>query len=158
MIKGNSVIGAIQRRLPGGNIYKDLAQSIKGPHYGFKASLLRFLRCLSVYCLGCRGRGFARKNYPIGELREPYPKLYHFTPHTNVEKILKEGLIPGPSGAVYMTEWKGLFAGRELSCFEIDVVRLVASHHMNVMISLHEFTTDYVPPECLKLIEPPGRK
>lgn len=142
------MIGAIQRRLPGGTIFKDLVQSIKGPHYG---TFLRFFRCLSVYCLGCRA--FSRKNYPIAELRPPYPVLYHFTPAANIEKIQKDGLITGKSGEVYMTEWRGLFEGRDLACFEINVEKMASmGHKVNVMISPHEFTTDYVPPECLRLI------
>lgn len=137
----------IRRRLPSGTIYFDLVQSVRQYRYGARATALRFLRCLSVYCLGCR---FARKNRPIAELRPPYPVLYHFTPEANVESIKKTGLVTGKSGAVYMTDWLGLFAGKQLACFQIDTERLLPlGHRVNIMSVLYEFTTDAVPPECL---------
>ena len=76
--------------------------------------------------------------------------LYHFTPEANVENIKKTGLVTGKSGAVYMTDWLGLFAGSHLACFQIDTEKLLSSgHRVNIMSAMYEFTTDAVPPECL---------
>lgn len=141
------VASVIRRRLPGGTIYADLVQSVRQYHYGARATALRFLRCLSVYCLGCR---LARKNFPIATLGPPYPVLYHFTPESNVESIKKKGLITGKSGAVYMTDWHGLFAGKQLACFQVDTEKLLSlGHQVSIMSAMYEFTTDAVPPECL---------
>ena len=122
-------------------------QSVKQYRYWARATAIRFLHCLSAYCLGCR---FSRENRPIAELRPPYPVLYHFTPESNVESIKKTGLVTRKSGAVYMTDWLGLFAGRQLACFQIDTEKLLSlGHRVSIMSAMYEFTTDAVPPECL---------
>ena len=67
-----------------------------------------------------------------------------------MESIKRTGLVKGKSGAVYMTDWLGLFAGKQLACFQIDTERLLPlGHRVNIMSAMYEFTTDAVPPECL---------
>lgn len=46
--------------------------------------------------------------------------------------------------------WSARLGNKAIACFQIDTERLIASgHKVAIMERCHEFTTDYVPPDCL---------
>ena len=120
---------SLKDRLPGGYILYDLLWSAMDFRYGLRVISARFL----------------------------YPALYHFTPETNVEGITAKGLLSN-HGKVWMTDWtdprwSARFGNKAIACFQIDTERLIASgHKVAIMERCHEFTTDYVPPDCLSAL------
>lgn len=150
---------SITERLPGGLIAADLLPHAWEFRYGLRITAARFLHSLAVYCVGCR---LAGTNRAVAWLRPPYPVLYHFTPESNAASILSKGLLPN-RGAVYLTDWtdqrwcarlKNPASTEALVCFRVDTEGLIGSgHKVAAMNAYHEFTTDYVPPDCLTLTE-----
>ena len=145
---------SLKDRLPGGYILYDLLWSAMDFRYGLRVISVRFLYHLAVFCFGGSRIHGCRD---IAELKPPYPALYHFTPETNVEGITAKGLLSN-HGKVWMTDWtdpwwSARFGNKAIACFQIDTERLIASgHKVAIMERCHEFTTDYVPPDCLSVL------
>ena len=144
---------SLKARLPGGYLLYDLLWSVMDFRYGLRVISIRFLYHLAIFCFG--GSRIHRCR-DIAELKPPYPVLYHFTPKTNVEGITAKGLLSN-HGKVWMTDWtdprwSAWFGNKAIACFQIDTERLIASgHKVAIMERSHEFTTDYVPPDCLSV-------
>ena len=144
---------SLKARLPGGYLLYDLLWSVMDFRYGLRVIPIRFLYHLAIFCFG--GSRIHRCR-DIAELKPPYPVLYHFTPKTNVEGITAKGLLSN-HGKVWMTDWtdprwSAWFGNKAIACFQIDTERLIASgHKVAIMERSHEFTTDYVPPDCLSV-------
>ena len=142
---------SLKDRLPGGYILHDLLWSAMDFHYGLRVISVRFLYHLVIFCFG--GSRIHRCR-DIAELKPPYPALYHFTQEINVKGITAKGLLSN-HGKVWMTDWTDpqwsvRFGNKAIACFQIDTERLIASgHKVAIMERCHEFTTDYVPPDCL---------
>jgi len=78
---------------------------------------------------------------------------------------LEKGLLPS-DGRVWLTDWqdaKWLMHLKEHQhcekriCLRVNIARLIASGHtVFIMNSFHEYTTDYVPPDCLTPVETPA--
>ena len=149
----------LRRRLPGGFMFREIQPYLWEFRHGARVSVLRMLYALSPYFLG--GHHVMIKR-PIGELRPPYPPLYHFTPAANRDSILARGLLSN-RGRVYLTNWQDARWTERLRrhqesdvmiCFQIDAERLVAAgHRINIINRFHEYVTDHVPPDCLTLTD-----
>lgn len=154
----NTFLIQVTNRLPGGSVFFDLIHSFADHRYGLRVTVSRVLYQLGVYFFGCRR---FHENQSIGELKAPYPILYHFTSAQNVESIMAKGLLPN-RGRVWMTDWTNpgwvkRFGKRPLACFWIDTQGLIASgHKVSIRQKCHEFTTDHVPPHCLTEIQTIG--
>ena len=146
---------SLKKRLPGGSILFDLTHSAVDFRYGLRITFLRFLFHLSIFFCGCRR---IRHNSVIGELKPPYPTLYHFTRARNSESIREKGLLPN-QGAVWMTDWTEprwvkSFGFDRIACFRIDTEALIASGlKVEIRERCHEFTTDHGPPRFLTEIQ-----
>lgn len=150
---------SVKRRLPGTNLFDALSPRRWDFRYGPRVIALRMLRPVFVYCLGGRCIG---KSRPVAKLTRDYPLLYHFSPAFNRESILEKGLLPS-NGRVWLTDWQDakwlmhLQAHRHFEksiCLRVNAERLIASGHtVFIMDNFHEYTTDYVPPDCLTLVE-----
>ena len=145
---------SLKDRLPGGYILYDLLWSAMDFRYGLRVTSVRFLYHFAIFCFG---GSRIRRCRDIAELKPPYPVLYHFTPETNIEGITAKGLLSN-HGKVWMTDWtapwwSARFGNKAIACFQIDTERLIASgHKVAIMERCHEFTTDYVPPDCLSAL------
>lgn len=145
---------SLKDRLPGGYILYDLLWSAMDFRYGLRVTSVRFLYHFAIFFFG---GSRIRRCRDIAELKPPYPVLYHFTPETNIEGITAKGLLSN-HGKVLMTDWtdpwwSARFGNKAIACFQIDTERLIASgHKVAIMERCHEFTTDYVPPDCLSAL------
>lgn len=147
----NSWLHSLRSRLPGGLLLFDLVQSAADRRYGARIARIRMKHQLRIYFCGCRS---AERNRAVAELRPPYPALFHLSPSVNAESILRQGLLP-KRGLVWLTDWTNprwtaRFGFKTAVCFRIDTERLVsAGHRVAIREHSHEFTTDFVPPDCL---------
>ena len=145
---------AIRERLPGGILFFYVVQSLADRRYGFRVTAARVLYHLRIYCFGC-ARSPARRS--VAPLRPPYPALYHFSSPHNRESILEKGLTPN-DGCVWLTDWTNPRWAARLehqasAIFQIDTELLISGgHSVFIMNRCHEFTTDFVPPDCLNIV------
>lgn len=145
---------SLKDRLSGGYILYDLLWSAMDFRNGLKVTSVRFLYHFAIFCFG---GSRIRRCRDIAELKPPYPVLYHFTPETNIEGITAKGLLSN-HGKVWITDWtdpwwSARFGNKAIACFQIDTERLIASgNKVAIMERCHEFTTDYVPPDCLSAL------
>lgn len=156
----NKLINHIMVRIPGGFLWHDFASSFTYYKYGKKLGLKQTLRVVAIFFIGTKNIG---KQRVIAQLTEPYPTMYHYTETENLESILKKGLLPnggraGGFDSVYMTNntnlGKRLLVSGKTCCLQINTSHLISlGHKINILNDVNEFTTDYVPAECLKHIE-----
>lgn len=152
----SSFLSSVRERLPGGYMLEALNPRNWDFHYGARVSLLRLLYHTGVFFIG----GRAIKKKPVSELQHPYPVLYHFPPEANRSSLTEKGLLPVQE-KVWLTDRKrpqGIAGFKKIKmhepviCFRIDTEQLISSgHRINIMNCFHEFTTDCVPPDCLRL-------
>ena len=159
-MNNNHLLLSIVDRLPGHVRFWDMISSFTFFRYGFCIGIRRIYYSIKIYFSGVRSIGTKKIMW---EVKPPYPFMYHFTPKTNTENITEKGLLINGgrntgSGAVYMTD--GLEPGflRWLdtpanTCFRIDLEKLNASgHRVYELNHLHEYITDFVPPDCLEIV------
>ena len=159
-MNNNHLLSSVVNRLPGYVRFFDMISSFMFFRYGFYIGIRRIFYSTKVYFLGVRSVG-AKKI--MWEVKPPYPFLYHFTPKTNKENITEKGLLINGgrntgSGAVYMTDGldPGLLQWLDISdntCFRIDLEKLNASgHRVYELTCFHVYITDFVPPDCLMIV------
>ena len=159
-MNNNHLLCSIVDRVPGHVRFWDMISSFMFFQYGFYVGICRIFYSTKIYFLGVRSLG-AKKI--MWEVKPPYPFLYHFTPKTNTENITEKGLLINGgrntgSCAVYMTDGlePGLLRWLDTSdntCFRIDLEKLIAlGHRVYELNYFHEYITDFVPPDCLVIV------
>ncbi|MBE6100466.1 MAG: hypothetical protein E7197_10515 [Anaerovibrio sp.] len=159
-MNNNHLLFSIVDRLPGHVRFRDMVSSFMFFRYGFYVGICRIFYSTKIYFLGVRSIGAQKIMW---EVKTPYPFLYHFTPKMYAENITKKGLLINGgrntgSGAVYMTDGLNPRLIQWLDtpdniCFRIDLEKLNASGHRVFELNcFHEYITDFVPPDCLEIV------
>ena len=159
-MNNNHLLVSIVDRLPGHVRFLDMISSFRFFRYGFYVGICRMIYSTKIYFFGVRSIGTRKIMW---EVKPPYPFMYHFTPKTNTENITEKGLLINGgrntgSGAVYMTDGlePGLLRWLDISnntCFRIDLEKLIALGHRGYELNyFHEYITDFVPPDCLVIV------